>query len=183
MHEILQNRRPPSLFVLEKMSYCLFHTGKNTSFSLFIIFFFLSVKLSVRVFGLKSSLYTTTIYLLTDLATLSHHYCKLTMDAHVQKESLVQKPICWPSKIEKSRNRKHNSFFYFFLKEKKKLTLFFIHFCTRTIVVPFVRRLNESVKLVFQIIVFCKNFLKGMSLPKTLEKSFLALTNENILSN
>ena len=107
-------------FLCWKRCHTAFFTPEKIRASLSLLFFFfLSVKLSVRAFGLKSSLYTTTIYLLTDLATLSHHYCKLTMDAHVQKESLVQKPICWPSKIEKNipnetEKKTTNGFSYIF---------------------------------------------------------------------
>ena len=58
-------------------------------------------------------------WLLTDLATLSHRHCVCTIDAHVQKDSLVQKPICWPSKIEKNipnetEKKTTNGFSYIF---------------------------------------------------------------------
>ena len=65
----------------------LFHTGKNTSF--FSLYYFLREP-------------KVMVCLLTDLATLSHHHCALTMVAQAQKKrvhSLVQKPICCPFQV------------------------------------------------------------------------------------
>ena len=53
------------------MSFRLFHTGKNTSF--FPLYYFPRV-----LHGL-----------LTDLATLSHHHCQVTIGAQAQKRELT----------------------------------------------------------------------------------------------
>ena len=77
-----------------EMSFRLFHTGKNTSF--FPLYYFPSV-----LHGL-----------LTDLATLSHHHCSVTMGAQAQKRELtllfknrfvVPGPCRTVSKIEKKK--------------------------------------------------------------------------------
>ena len=92
------------------MSFRLFHTGKNTSF--FPLYYFLREP--------------KVVCLLTDLATLSHRHCVCTIDAHVQKDSLVQKPICWPSKIEKNSPN----------EIEKNYKRFFLHFFLCTILQP-----------------------------------------------
>ena len=74
---------------------------------------------------------------------------------HMYKKSLLFKNrFVGPQKLKKVETEKHNSFFYLFLSpffsflEKSP---HFGQFCIRTIVVPFLRRSNEWVKLQFSL--------------------------------
>ena len=74
---------------------------------------------------------------------------------HMYKKSLLFKNrFVGPQKLKKVETEKHNSFFYLFLSpffSFLEKTPHFGQFCIRTIVVPFLRRSNEWVKLQFSL--------------------------------
>ena len=127
MHEILQNRRP-SLFMLEKMSYCLFHTGKNTSFSLFIIFFSFFLWSCRSEYSDSSPAYILLLYTSWLIWPRCHTTIVNLQWTHMYKKSLLFKNrFVGPQKLKNVETEKHNSFFYlflslFFLFWKKRLT-------------------------------------------------------------
>ena len=153
--------------MLEKMSYCLFHTGKNTSFSLFIIFFSFFLWSCRSGHSDSSPAYILLLYTSWLIWPRCHTTIVNLQWTHMYKKSLLFKNrFVGPQKLKKVETEKHKFFSTFFFHLFLSARFFFgKNAWLRPILYSYnCRAVFEKIERMGKIAVFTvfgKNFVKA----------------------